>query len=176
MKQYGTVQRALLGIRGGSIGSSLMDDRQPIDNSGKTLADKAKELGVVEGVWVSEIVENGSAAGADIKVDDVIIGLDNKKVSNMADLQEALAKHRPGDKVKVKLMRDKKEKTVEVTLKNEQGTTKIVKDAGMEILGAAFKELPDDLKKQLNLGYGLQVTGVSSGKMSDAGVRKGFII
>ena len=45
-----------------------------------------------------------------------------------------------------------------------------------EILGAAFKELPDDLKKQLNLGYGLQVTGVSSGKMSDAGVRKGFII
>ncbi len=42
----------------------------------------------------------------------------------------------------------------------------------MDILGAAFKELPDDLKKQLNLGYGLQVTGVSSGKMSDAGVRK----
>ena len=40
--------------------------------SGKTLADKAKELGVVEGVWVSEIVENGSASGADIKVDDVI--------------------------------------------------------------------------------------------------------
>ena len=176
LKQYGTVQRALLGIRGGSIGSSLMDDRQPIDKSGTTLADKAKALGVVEGVWVSEIVEGGSAAGADIKVDDVIIGLDNKKVSNMADLQEALAKHRPGDKVKVKLMRDKKEKTVEVTLKNEQGTTKIVKDAGMEILGAAFKELPDDLKKQLNLGYGLQVTGVSSGKMSDAGVRKGFII
>ncbi len=153
-----------------------MDDRQPIDKSGTTLADKAKALGVVEGVWVSEIVEGGSAAGADIKVDDVIIGLDNKKVSNMADLQEALAKHRPGDKVKVKLMRDKKEKTVEVTLKNEQGTTKIVKDAGMDILGAAFKELPDDLKKQLNLGYGLQVTGVSSGKMSDAGVRKGFII
>ena len=69
----------------------------------------------------------------------------------MADLQEALAKHRPGDKVKVKLMRDKKAPPVEVTLKNEQGTTKIVKDAGMEILGAAFKELPDDLKKQLNL-------------------------
>ena len=176
LKQYGTVQRALLGIRGGSIGSSLMDDQQPIDKSGTTLADKAKELGVVEGVWVSEIVENGSASGADIKVDDVIIGLDNKKVSNMADLQEAIAKHRPGDKVKVKLIRNKKEKTVEVTLKNEQGTTKIVKDAGMEILGAAFKELPDDLKKQLNLGYGLQVTGVSSGKMSDAGVRKGFII
>ncbi len=176
LKQYGTVQRALLGISGAPIGSSLMDDKQPIDKSGKTLGDKAKELGVVEGVWVREIVDGGSAAGADIKVDDVIIGLDNKKVKNMADLQEAIAKHRPGDKVSVKLIRDKKEKSVDVTLKNEQGTTKIVKEAGMEILGAAFKELPDDLKKQLNLGYGLQVTGVSSGKMDDAGVRKGFII
>ncbi|MDD3040696.1 trypsin-like peptidase domain-containing protein [Bacteroides sp.] len=176
LKQYGTVQRALLGISGAPIGSSLMDDKQPIDKSGKTLGEKAKELGVVEGVWVREIVDGGSASGADIKVDDVIIGLDNKKVKNMADLQEAIAKHRPGDKVNVKLIRDKKEKTVEVTLKNEQGTTKIVKEAGMEILGAAFKELPDDMKKQLNLGYGLEVTGVSSGKMADAGVRKGFII
>ena len=176
LKQYGTVQRALLGIKGASLGSSIMEDQSPIDKSGTTLRDKAKEFGVVDGVWVREIVDNGSAAGADIKVDDVIVGLDNKKVHNFADLQEALAKHRPGDKVTVKLVRDKKEKSVEVTLKNEQGTTKIVKEAGMEILGAAFKELPDDLKKQLNLGYGLQVTGVSSGKMSDAGVRKGFII
>ena len=176
LKQYGTVQRALLGIKGASLGSSIMEDQSPIDKSGTTLRDKAKEFGVVDGVWVREIVDNGSAAGADIKVDDVIVGLDNKKVYNFADLQEALAKHRPGDKVTVKLVRDKKEKSVEVTLKNEQGTTKIVKEAGMEILGAAFKELPDDLKKQLNLGYGLQVTGVSSGKMSDAGVRKGFII
>jgi S1-C subfamily serine protease len=76
----------------------------------------------------------------------------------------------------VKLVRAKKEKSVSVTLKNEQGTTKIVKDAGMEILGASFKELSDDVKQQLNLGYGLQVTAVASGKMKDAGVQKGFII
>ena len=176
LKQFGTVQRAVLGVRGASIGSNLMDDQRPIDRSGKTLADKAKELDVVEGVWVSEIVEGGSVAGADIQVDDVIVGLDNRKVSNMADLQEAIAKHRPGDKVKVKVIRDKKEKSVVVTLKNEQGNTKIVKEAGMDILGAAFKELPADLKKELNLGYGLQVTGVSNGKMADAGIRKGFII
>ena len=78
--------------------------------------------------------------------------------------------------MKVKVIRDKKEKSVVVTLKNEQGNTKIVKEAGMDILGAAFKELPADLKKELNLGYGLQVTGVSNGKMADAGIRKGFII
>ena len=177
LKQYGTVQRALLGIKGTSLaGDGDMMSDQPIDKSGATLSDKRKEFGVVDGVWVREIVDGGSAAGSYIKVDDVIIGIDGKKVQNFADLQEAIAQHRPGDKVTVKVMRDKKEKNINITLKNEQGTTKIVKDAGMEILGAAFKELPDDLKKQLNLGYGLQVTGVTSGKMADAGVRKGFII
>ena len=177
LKHYGTVQRALLGIKGTSLaGDGDMMSDQPIDKSGATLSDKRKEFGVVDGVWVREIVDGGSAAGSDIKVDDVIIGIDGKKVQNFADLQEAIAQHRPGDKVTVKVMRDKKEKNINITLKNEQGTTKIVKDAGMEILGAAFKELPDDLKKQLNLGYGLQVTGVTSGKMADAGVRKGFII
>ena len=177
LKQYGTVQRALLRIKGTSLaGDGDMMSDQPIDKSGATLSDKRKEFGVVDGVWVREIVDGGSAAGSDIKVDDVIIGIDGKKVQNFADLQEAIAQHRPGDKVTVKVMRDKKEKNINITLKNEQGTTKIVKDAGMEILGAAFKELPDDLKKQLNLGYGLQVTGVTSGKMADAGVRKGFII
>ena len=177
LKQYGTVQRALLGIKGTSLaGDGDMMSDQPIDKSGATLSDKRKEFGVVDGVWVREIVDGGSAAGSDIKVDDVIIGIDGKKVQNFADLQEAIAQHRPGDKVTVKVMRDKKEKNINITLKNEQGTTKIVKDAGMEILGAAFKELPDDLKKQLNLGYGLQGTGGTSGKKADAGVRKGFII
>ena len=176
LKEFGTVQRALLGIKGASLGGNLMEDQQKIDNSGTTLRDKAKEFGVNGGVWVREIVEGGSAAEADIKENDVIVGIDNKKVNSFADLQEALAQHRPGDKVSVKLVRDKKEKSVSLVLKNEQGNTKVVKDAGMELLGAAFKELPDELKKQLNLGYGLQVTGVNGGKMADAGIRKGFII
>ncbi len=88
-----------------------MEDQSPIDKSGTTLRDKAKEFGVVDGVWVREIVDNGSAAGADIKVDDVIVGVDNKKVHNFAYLQEALAKHRPGDKVTVKLVRAKERKS-----------------------------------------------------------------
>ena len=45
-----------------------------------------------------------------------------------------------------------------------------------QILGAAFREVPEDLKKQLNLGYGVQVTGVTDGRMADSGIRKGFII
>ena len=168
LKQYGTVQRAMLGISG-----------RPLDNDGQTmdaeLKKKAEELGATEGVWVAEVVENGSASGI-LEVDDVIIGIEGKRVKNFAGLQEELAKHRPGDKVKVKILRGKKEKTVEIELKNEQGTTKVLKDADMEILGAAFREVPDEVKRQLRLNAGVEVTGVTEGKMKAAGVRKGFII
>ncbi|MBE6280966.1 MAG: PDZ domain-containing protein [Bacteroides sp.] len=168
LKEYGTVQRALLGI-----------SCRPIDNDGQmqdeAMKKKAEELGATEGVWVGEVLENGSAFGK-LEVDDVIIGIDGKRVKNFANLQEELAKHRPGDKVTVKVLRKKSEKNVELILKNEQGTTKVVKDAGMDILGAAFRELPQDVRRQLNLASGVEVTGVTDGKMKEAGIRKGFII
>ena len=63
-----------------------------------------------------------------------------------------------------------------MTLKNEQGTTSVVKDADMDILGAAFREVPQETKQQLRLNGGLEVTGVTEGKMKEAGIRKGFII
>lgn len=171
LKQFGTVQRVLLGIKGGSLGTDLQMDEEAAQEVKK----KADELGVRDGVFVAEVVEGGSSAGI-LKENDVIIALGGKTVHKFTDLQEILAKYRPGDKVKVKIVRDKKEKEYEITLKNEQGTTKVVKDAGMEILGAAFKPVSPELRKQLNLGYGLQVTGVSGGKMADAGISKGFII
>lgn len=168
LKQFGAVQRAMLGIKG----TPIDDDGQLMDEKTKQ---QVKDLGATEGVWVREVVEGGSAAGI-LEENDVIIGIDGKRVKNFAGLQEALAKHRPGDKVSVKVIRDKKEKNLEMLLKNEQGNTKVLKNTGMEILGAAFREVPQELKRQLNLGTGIEVTGVSDGKMQEAGVRKGFII
>ena len=168
LKQFGAVQRAMLGIKG----TPIDDDGQLMDEKTKQ---QVKDLGATEGVWVREVVEGGSAAGI-LQENDVIIGIDGKRVKNFAGLQEALAKHRPGDKVSVKVIRDKKEKNLEMLLKNEQGNTKVLKNTGMEILGAAFREVPQELKRQLNLGTGIEVTGVSDGKMQEAGVRKGFII
>ena len=117
------MQRAILGIKG----TPINDDQQLMDDAMKK---QVKDLGAVDGVWVREIIEGGSAAGK-LQENDVIIGIDSKRVKNFAELQEGLAKHRPGDKVTVKVLRDKKEKDIELTLKNEQGTTKVVKNAGM---------------------------------------------
>lgn len=180
LKQFGTVQRVKLGVGVIPLVEEPGDTQIAMNKEGKKLSDAKKEAreksGMVDGLLVNEITEGSSAAGADIKIDDVIIGMDDKQIHKFADLQEVLAKHRPGDKVKVKLVRDKKEKTVEVVLKNEQGNTKVVKNAGMDILGAAFRPISDELKKELSLSSGLEVTGVSSGKMASAGIRKGFII
>lgn len=167
LKQYGTVQRALLGI----AGRDMMGDEVYPDEIRK----EQKDLGVTEGVQVVEVTEGGSSEGI-LQKNDVILKVNGTKVKTMTDLQGLLAQLRPGDKVKVTVWRDKKEKEFTITLKNAQGNTKIVKKADMEILGAAFRAVPDELKRQLNLGYGVQVTGVSDGRMADSGIRKGFII
>lgn len=167
LKQYGTVQRALLGI----AGRDMMGDEVYPDEIRK----EQKDLGVTEGVQVVEVTEGGSSEGI-LQKNDVILKVNGTKVKTMTDLQGLLAQLRPGDKVKVTVWRDKKEKESTITLKNAQGNTKIVKKADMEILGAAFRAVPDELKRQLNLGYGVQVTGVSDGRMADSGIRKGFII
>ena len=73
-------------------------------------------------------------------------------------------------------MRNKKEKTATLTLKNEQGNTKVVKNADLDVLGGTFRAITDAQKEQLNIGYGLEVMKVSGGKLKDAGVPKGFII
>lgn len=167
LKQYGTVQRALLGI----AGRDMMGDEVYPDEIRK----EQKDLGVTEGVQVVEVTEGGSSEGI-LQKNDVILKVNGTKVKTMTDLQGLLAQLRPGDKVKVTVWRDKKEKEFTITLKNAQGNTRIVKKADMEILGAAFRAVPDELKRQLNLGYGVQVTGVSDGRMADSGIRKGFII
>jgi len=165
LREYGTVQRALLGIMGGDLSAM----RQLEEN-------KDKDFGVNEGVYVSEVTDSGGALAAGLKSGDIITQVNGKTVKTMTELQETIAQYRPGDKVDVTYLRDKKEKKVQVTLMNSRGNTEIVKDEGVEALGAAFKNVSDDLKRQLNIGYGVQVSGISSGKLQKAGIQRGFII
>ncbi len=161
LKEYGVVQRAMLGIKGG-------------DNSDEL--SKKENLGVINGVYIAEVVEEGAAADAGLKKGDVITAINGKPVNSMAELQESIALLTPGAKAKITYYRNKKEQNTTATLKNSQGNTKVVKSVDMEILGAAFRELPNDLKNQLSLRYGVEVTGLQNGKMKESGIQKGFII
>lgn len=165
LKEYGTVQRALLGIMGGDVSAMLQLEEN-----------KNKDFGTLEGVYVTDVTDSGGALSAGIESGDIIVAINGKKVKTMTELQEVIAQHRPGDKIKVSILRDKKSKDLTVELKNSQGNTEVVKDRKMEMLGAAFSEVSEQTRKQLNIGYGLQVSGVSNGKFQKAGIQRGFIL
>ena len=164
LKQYGNVQRAMIGIQGSDV-KSYVDAKK---DEGKEI-----DLGTMEGIYVAKVVEDGAAEAAGLKEGDVIT---TKKVKQFGELQGILAKKRPGDKVAITYLRDKKSRTATLTLKNEQGNTKVVKNADADVLGADFRPITEAQKKQLEISYGLEVIKVNGGKMKDAGVPKGFII
>lgn len=167
LKQYGTVQRALIGIQG-----------QDVKNYVDAKKDKGEDidLGTMEGIYVAKVTEESAAEEAGMKEGDVITAIDGKPVNKMAELQEVLAKKRPGDKVTVTYLRDKKKATKIVTLKNEKGNTQVVKKADLDVLGGNFRAITNAQKEQLNIGYGLEVLKVNSGRLKTAGITKGFII
>ena len=166
LKEYGTVQRAMLGIEGQDVLSMRQDER----NRDVDLGD------AIDGVFVVNVTDGGGALAAGIKQGDIITAINGKKVKTMNELQENIVQYRPGDKVTVTLIRDKKEKTFEVELKNSRGNTELVKNADMDVLGATFQNVPEQTRHQLNIGYGIQVSEIKNGLLKNNGVQKGFII
>lgn len=162
IKEFGAVQRAVLGIRYGVLTPKL-----------------AKEKGitaVTEGLYVGEVIERGSAMEAGIEEGDVITAINGKPTRNIAEMGEQINKYRPGDKITVTFIRDNKEKTVNVTLLNNQGSTSVTKAGSLTDLGCAFKKVPENTLRQLGLRSGVQVTGLKDGKLKEAGMKEGFII
>ena len=167
LKEYGTVQRGLIGIQG-------QDARSYIDSQKEQ--GKEIDLGTNEGIFVAKVVEDGAAADAGIEEGDVITAVDGQKVTKMVELQEILATKRPGDKVTLSYLHKKSKKTTSVVLKNEQGNTKVVKDADLDVLGAVIREVNESEKADLDIKYGLKVTKVNSGKFRERGIPVGFVI
>ena len=116
LKQYGTVLNYI--------------------NSQKDSGKDAPDLGTNDGIYVDAVEDNGAAAEAGLKKGDIIISIDGKHVSKMAELQEAINTKRPGDKVSISWLRDKKKFSKTVVLKNKQGNTKVMKTADLNVLGA----------------------------------------
>ena len=95
----------------------------------------------------------------------------------MAELQEYLfGNKKPGDKVTITFLRNKNKKTATIELKNAQGNTKVVKQADMDVLGANFREVNEQEKKDLKINYGLVVTKVNKGAIREAGIVEKFVI
>ena len=167
LKKYGTVQRAVLGIRGGDVLNYInaqKDEKKDVD------------LGTNEGVYVAEVTEGSSAAAAGIIKGDVITEADGKKITKMSELQELLSKKRPGEKVTLTYLHNKSKHSKTVTLKNAQGNTKVIKTADLDVLGASFRPVTEQQKKEFDLTFGLEVTKVEKGAIKSGGIEQGFIM
>lgn len=161
LKEYGCVQRALLGVTIQEMSAELAKD---------------KNIDFVAGVYIVDIAERSSAKEAGLKKGDIITAIDGTNISTVARLQEEISLHHPGDKVKVTVMRDGKKKEIEVLLKNQQGDTSITKPSDFTSLGVAFSELTDKQKDSYGISAGVEVVATKEGKFQRAGIRKGFII
>lgn len=167
LKKYGTVQRAVLGIRGGDVLNYInaqKDEKKDVD------------LGTNEGVYVAEVTEGSSAAAAGIVKGDVITEADGKKITKMSELQELLSKKRPGEKVTLTYLHNKSKHSKTVTLKNAQGNTNVIKTADLDVLGASFRPVTEQQKKEFDLTFGLEVTKVEKGAIKSGGIEQGFIM
>ena len=167
IKEYGSVQRAILGILSPNIDYIKQND-----------PDKYKELQKIVGVQIDDFSDRSPAKAAGIEKGDIIKSINNAPIRNFNQLQSQIGRYRPGDKVKVVVDRNGKENTYTVELKNDQGSTEITRVLdGMQLLGATFADIPDNKKKQLGINSGVEVATVeNSGKFRKEGINKGFII
>lgn len=162
LKLYGEVQRGLLGV-------SIVD----VD---KEIQERLK-LDKVAGVLVAAVADGGGAKEAGIEAEDVIISVNNEAINTVPQLQERIGRFRPGDKVKIGVVRSGKMKQFTVTLRSIRGTTEIVKVSDKnKLLGAIFEEVGTDDKKALRINYGLKIVKLNEGKLKQNGIQNGFII
>ena len=167
LKVYGTVQRAILGVQGIDV-SNWIDSEKAKGNE--------PDLDVVEGVYVDKVSDTSAAEEAGLEKGDVITEFDGKKVSKMSELQEAIAQHRPGDKVGVTYKRGKKQIKANVTLRNTQGTTKVMEEVDLDQMGVNLKPISEGEQEMFGINYGLTINAIRNGKMKQAGATKGTII
>lgn len=171
IKQYGSVQRAFLGIQG----IDLSDEDRLREYNEKT----QKNIKSQQGVMVLHLNNKSAAEDAGIKKGDIIKAIDDQKVRNFADLSGIIGRKRPGDKINIKVFRDKKEKNYIVILKDIYGSTRIRNKeeiTASEWLGVKLEILNNESKKDFGINYGLKVVYIKKGYLSNIGIEEGDII
>lgn len=162
IRQYGTVQRAVLGCTITELDAKL-----------------AKEKNITatkSGLLIASVADRSTAKELGLQEDDVIVGINGSEVHNRGELVEQLNKFRPGDKISVTYIRDNKKFTKTGTLRNLQGSTAITKKGDFSELGCAFMKISNETKTNLGISGGVKVTGLKNGPIADSGIKEGFII
>ena len=166
LMNFGYVQRGVLGISIRDLNSTI-----------------AKEINIdrANGVYVDSVLTNGAAKEAGVRDKDVIISIDDIETVTASKLQEIVMRKRPGEKVKITLIRNGKDKKeVIATLKKYEEAPKITKKENKELLkdlGIELVEISKEDQKNYNVKNGLKITKLYEGKLkSYTDIREGFVI
>lgn len=162
IKEYGSVQRAMLGI----------SMQELTDN----LAKSAGIQGHFQGVYVAEVAYGGAAALAGVLRGDIIMAIDSTIVKSPSDIQEKINSFRPGENITLSVYRNGDVKKLEVTLQGRGNAVSAAADGSVEVLGAKLDKVPTELAKKLRIKGGAQIVSLGNGKFKDAGVKEGMII
>lgn len=162
LRQYGTVQRAVLGCTVMELDAKL-----------------AKEKNITatkSGLLIGSVNDRSTAKELGLKENDVIVAINGVEVHNHAQLVEQLNRFRPGDTITVSYIRDNSRHTKSATLRNIDGNTSITKKGDFADIGCALMKVSAETKKHLGITNGVQVTGLKDGLFREQGVKEGFII
>ena len=139
------------------------------------------------GVLVSDVINGTPAQLGGLLTGDVITGVGDEKVTSSNELSRIVASMPPGEKVKVKVLRDGKDKTLNVTLGKRDDDTVVAErepsndnDSLASTIGARVSEISDAMRQQFRIPAdvdGVVVTGVRPGSPAqEAGLRPGAVI
>ena len=162
LMDFGSVKRAVLGITMGAI-----DDK---------IAEELK-LSSRNGVYISEVSKSSAADEAGIKPGDILIAIDSINITSAPSVQETVSRFSPGDKAVLTIIRDGKEKKVEVTFKGssqENGT--VTDDGAVAFYGSSIKEADKSTLEKFGLKNGVEIVELGPGKIMESGASEGFII
>ncbi len=166
--KFGTVQRAYIGIQ--YVPASDMSDDE-------------KKLGKIPldafGIYVTDVPKDGGAYVAGIRKGDVITKVNEVTVTSGAEIQDQVSRFKPGEKMNVSYMRDGKENTVSITMKNKAGNYEVVKaEVAVDKLGADLATLDAKKAKEYGVSGGIIVKKIKADGAIDkqSRMKDGFVI
>lgn len=163
LKQFGEVQRGLMGVNITDVTSELA---------------KEQNLKEIKGVYLTGVTPDGGAKEAGLAEKDVIIAVNGEPVETTADLQEKVSRYRPGDKLAVTYIRNGKKDEKTVVLRNIEGGTGVVApgSAPASVFGATLAPVTSGERQQFRIDGGVKITSISDGRFRDLGLARGAII
>jgi Do/DeqQ family serine protease len=161
--EFGSVQRGMLGIQIVNVTNELADE---------------EHLDVVQGVYVTNVNRDGAARQSGLETGDVITAINNHPVNSVSELQEWVARNRPGQSVRVTFRRGGAEKEVKAVLKDFEGREEPTPEPVMyEIQGARFEDLNYRELTELQLEGGARILAIEPGPWKEKdGLAPGSII